>query len=135
MSDDYGDDVHIVETNPASNTALVASDFGNITFTSLGSLALSSFGIEAYGDITITDLSKISLTGITKLGFIMGKDLNNDEPTTLDNENFLGTYSADWAGTAKDPKLVVVHSAARTTGRGRTKNLHRKSTGMSVGLN
>ena len=110
-SNDDSTSIELVQTNPASNTALTTADYDALTFTSGGSKNLP-FTDSAYNDITVnaTGLSWISKTGITKLGAITGRDLNNSAPTGLNTPGNLRT--ADFAGTSSDPALVVVHSTA-----------------------
>lgn len=104
----------VVQTSPASDTALASGDYNNLTFTSGGSRALSS--AAGYRNIALnsTGLTWINKTGITKLGLIIGLDLSNTAPTGLNRDNF---YLADegGGGVTTDPKLVVEHSAINTT--------------------
>lgn len=112
--DGYGNEnFHSVETAPATNTDLIVGDFDLVTFTTLGSITMASFSTTAYNDITLnaTGLTKISKTGITKLGFMHGKDLTNTAPTTQGTRNYSGMIFADTAGTTQDPKLVVTYIA------------------------
>lgn len=102
-----------VETSPASNTALVGADFDNFTNTSGGSI---NHGVttNTYGDITLdaTGRGWISKTGVTKLGMIGKRDLDNSAPTGLNRQSF---NHADTSGTSTDPKLTVEHTASGTT--------------------
>jgi len=114
--DNYGDSVHIIQTAPVSNTALAVGDFSLVTFTSGSSMTLVDYIITGYNDFALnaTGLTWISKTGITKLGAIMGYDLNNTDPSTLDNRNYAQMSMADVADTTEDPKLVVTHSSGWT---------------------
>lgn len=96
-----------VETSPASNTAIAAGDYDNFTNTSGGNRAL--YNTTGYKDITLNATGEgwISKTGVTKLGIIGGRDLNNSAPTGLNRDVF---YFADQSGTSNDPKLAVTHS-------------------------
>lgn len=101
---------------PASNTALVASDYESFTGTVLQSNEISYDDIptSGYADWTLnsTGLGNISKTDITtKFGTRSDYDATNTAPIWADGQ--WSTYqvkSADTAGTSSDPKLVVEHS-------------------------
>jgi hypothetical protein len=96
--------LHIIVTTEANTSSLATSDFSLVTFTSKGSLNLSSTSNNAYNNITITDLSIINQSGYTKLGVINSLDLNNSAPTA-DN-----LFAAQARGGANPPTLVVTTS-------------------------
>ena len=102
----------VIETNPASNSDLVVGDFSTRVFTDLGSLALTSWSINAYNDhiLNATGLTKINRTGISKLGLTTLLDVNNTAPGAFGQNGPNDLVAADTAGTTQDPKLVVVHS-------------------------
>lgn len=102
--------MNTIETNPAATNTLATTDYGSVTFTNLGSIALSSVA-SGYNDMTLnaTGISKISLTGITKFGIINSLDLSN---TTPSGRNAVNCYFARQSGTSQDPKLVVTYTAA-----------------------
>lgn len=105
----YGDTVYSVQTNPASTTNLTTADFDALTFTSGCSFGTISAGYVGC-TLNATGLSWISKSGVTRLGAIMGKDLNNSEPSTSNARNYTQINTADGVGTSTDPKLVIVHS-------------------------
>jgi len=108
VEDDSGQStIHIVSSNPASNTSVTANDYSTLGSTSYGSLAYSSMSTSSYNTITLNSsgLSAISKTGITKLGQRLDGDLNNNTPTGYNNVQYNsadGTYA---------PKLIVNHTA------------------------
>jgi RHS repeat-associated protein len=104
---------NIYTSNPASNTDLVASDFGNLGTTQQAtSIAQASLVSGAYNTWTLnaTGLSNISPTGITKFGYREATyDAANSDPGLVCNKSYQSNFDyADAAGTSKDPKLVVV---------------------------
>jgi len=113
---DGGDTIHLVSSNPASNTDLVGSDY-NIALwgsTSFGSKTVADYSVSAYNDMALNADGKnaISKTSITKFGLRHGADINNTAPTGI---NQCPMKFSDTAGTANDPKLLVVHSAPTPT--------------------
>jgi len=118
-SDNDGlDTIDIIEASPASNTALVSTDFTNFTFTSYASLDITGMSASGYNDFTLSPTTIINKSGVTKLGIIEGHDFSDGTSPGLpssDNSNFLRFYSADQSGTSNDPKLVVEYTAAGNT--------------------
>lgn len=115
-------DTALVSSAPASNTALVAGDFdslGTTEFATRISYANWSASDAVYNDFTLnaSGLSNISKTGVSKFGVRNGNyDLDAVAPTWSGSvSSFMRHYYADQTGTANDPKLVVVHSAAAAT--------------------
>jgi len=106
----------IVDSTPASNTALVAADYGQVGTTRQASdTAYGDITASEYNDITLnsTGEASISKTGITKLGTRCDLDLDDIDPNThgsRDNTQVQAS-SADVSGTTQDPKLVVEHSS------------------------
>lgn len=97
--------LHIVTQTQASNTALVAEDYDQVSFTSKGSITFASTSNNAYtSDITITDLTIISLTGHTKIALITGRDQADSAPTGINTIAFQGR------GGANPPTLTVTYS-------------------------
>jgi hypothetical protein len=111
VDDDYGDEsLHVVASAPASNTDLAVSDFHHVTFTTMGSKTLATYSTVAYNDVVLnaTGIAAVSITDITKYAVIMGRDLSNTDPSTLNNRNYIQSVMAD-TGSNK-PKLVVTYS-------------------------
>ena len=117
----------IVETTPASNTAIAASDYGNIGTTDFGrSSAQGSLGTGAYHDITLNAAALTYVTSIyngadiVKLGARYGWDFDNLNPHSngltwaLNSYMYIEGSFADVAGTTQDPKLVITYSVAST---------------------
>jgi hypothetical protein len=112
--------VDIYTSNPASNTALVASDHQTIGTTSqTGSpITYANWSTSGYNDFTLnaTGRGNISKTSITKFG---GRNVNYDvdgsTPTwASQSEHYVKCYFADEAGTSTDPKLVVTYTVPAT---------------------
>lgn len=124
--DNDGDNwVTIVQSSPASNTALVVGDFdqcgaidnpteGIDTGSRIGTSSLTANVYSNYA-LNATGLSWISKTGITKLGMREGHDVLDRAYAGANNtKNGASHYFADQTGTTNDPKLVVEHSAGAT---------------------
>ena len=106
---------HAVQTSQADTASLVTSDYDNLTFTSGGSIAASSWSTSAYNAITLnaTGLTWISKTTFTKIGAINSRDLDNSAPT---GDNAQSCATSEATGTANDPKLIVTTSTPATEG-------------------
>ncbi len=103
-----------------SNNALVVGDYGNtgstefstaITYTNWSTTGYNDFALNASG------LAAISKTGVSKFST---RNANYDvanvaPPWRVDAGTHIIAYAADQAGTANDPKLVVVHSVPTPT--------------------
>lgn len=119
--------VSVVQSNPASNAAIVAADYDqcgdavdNPTegHDSGQRKDITGISTSAYLDWTLnsTGIGWIDGAGITKLGTREGHDIL-DDPLTNNGGNTTSSitgYYADQAGTSNDPKLVVTHAAAVT---------------------
>ena len=120
----------VVQTNPASNTALANGDYDECgkSLANGWSSAFSTDIIEGMttrvnlSDITGTFAFRefvlnstgqgwINKTGYTKLGLRMATDLDDDALTSITERNHFRLYTSakDGATTTNDPKLVVVH--------------------------
>lgn len=117
---DFTDEIAMVDVTPASNTAIVATDYVNSGTTKQATnLTIASITTSAYNDWTLnsTGLGNISKTSITKFGLRQEDDRANTEPTA-DATDQISSIRADYVdqtGTSSDPKLVVVHSVAAVT--------------------
>lgn len=113
---DGNDYINIYTSAPASNTAVVAGDFDSLGTTAQATaIDIGSLVDEAYNTFTLnaTGLTNISKTGVSKFGTREGHDAVND-PVAANTTTGCSYSSAEVAGTANDPKLAVVHSAAAT---------------------
>jgi len=115
-------DAAIVESAPASNTALVAGDYDSFTYTDLATrqpvtnLTSGGYVDFALNSTGITRMqSFVDGDGIVKLGMMTGAEVDDVNPWESGKEIYGTFYFADQAGTTNDPKLVVVHSAAATS--------------------
>ena len=135
--------ISIVETAPASDTALVDGDYIKCGLASVGgSFSLDSpvelsdtrYDIGDMGDPHPADVdayidwvlnadgrSAINTTGVTKLGGRHGHDITN-HPTTVQTGTTTALYwsyiycdMADQTGTSDDPKLVVTYLTSNIT--------------------
>jgi hypothetical protein len=95
----------LVQTAQASPTALAGGDFDSVTFTSGGSVALSATSNNTYFTVTLNATADgwINTTGHTLLGGILGRDLNNSQPTGI---NGIGAQNR---GAANPPTLTVTY--------------------------
>ena|SRR3990167_3523418 len=109
--------LHLVSSNPASNTDLVVGDYDKLGSTSYGNVTLASIAADSitYNDISLnaSGLAAINKTGITKFG-------------TCDEWNLNSSFTGVWAsgGTtevlgmfadtdaAKKPKLTITYTEA-----------------------
>lgn len=104
----------VVDTNPASNTAIVDADYGNSgTTQQAGDIAFGSLSAGGYQTFTLnsTGEGNIDVSGITKFGLRTDYDRTNTAPTWASGEStgFNGE-TADTTGTNKDPLLTVTFS-------------------------
>jgi len=107
-------DIHIVSSNPASNTAIVNADFTAIGTTSFGSVAYASYSTVAYNDFTLnaSGIANISKTAVSKFGHTTNWDVAGTFSGTWASGKYsnIESLAADSAGTANDPKLVVTYT-------------------------
>jgi len=114
--------VNIVDSSPASNTAIVTADYNNvgdavddptqfstaIDHTNVSTSGYNDFVLDANGIANIS-------AGVSKFGVRSGHDME-DNPFAKNLPSDTGSHSvfhsADAGGTSTDPKLVVTHSAA-----------------------
>ena len=115
--DNDGDDwLNVVQSSPASNTAITTADFnqcGAVSNPTEGAtrIDLGLISTGAYCDWTLdaTGRGWISTTGITKLGLREGHDCLNS--AIADNTtNTIDANDADAAGTSTDPKLTITYT-------------------------
>jgi hypothetical protein len=107
--------ISCVNTNPASNTQLVAGDYDSlVTATKQASdKTVSGISTSTWVDWSLnsTGLSNINKTGVSKFGFRMAGDVDNSGPSSASPDfTLIHADMADKSGTSTDPKLVVVHS-------------------------
>jgi len=115
------DALHLVSSNPYSNTALSthsesADDYKCLGSTSFGTIAYADYPDSGYGSITLNSsgLATIAKTGISKFGTRSAWDLNDyfNGIWASRAESYLCSYMADdtTANNGKDPKLVVTYT-------------------------
>jgi hypothetical protein len=110
--------VDVYTSTPASNTAIVSSDYSNVGSTSQTGAPISyaSWSTSAYNDFTFsaTGRGNVSKTGISKFATRNANyDVANSAPTWSTNKNSrLRGNTADQTGTSQDPKLVVTYTVS-----------------------
>ena len=116
-------DINIYASTPATNTALVAADFGQTGSTTYATaITYANWSTSAYNDFTLnaTGLSNVSKTSVTKLS---ARNANYDvansaPPWVISSISRLNGYFADQAGTTNDPKLVINYTVVTATLKG-----------------
>lgn len=106
----------VVASNPASNTALVAADYGTLGTTEFAPrVAYSSWsgggGLASWA-FNSTGLAAVSVSGITKIGTRSGWDLDNSPPAWLASKTMRMTGSFADIGTSAKPYLSVTYAPA-----------------------
>src|SRR3990167_3511279 len=124
-ADNDGDDwINVVQSSPASNTALALADFdqcGPVTITDPHTQEGSddrkdlstAFTIGAYNTwaLNATGRGWVSLTGITKLGLREGHDAINSAYAGANGTwNYINTNFAEQADVTQDPKLTITYT-------------------------
>ena len=110
-----GDALSVITTTPASNTAIVTGDWGNVgTTLQATGVSLSTLTTNTYNAITLnsTGLGNISKTSITKFGLRTAEDISNTLPVD-GSQNDVTYSSADNTGTTQDPKLDVTYTVGK----------------------
>lgn len=116
--DNDGDDwMNVVQSSPASNTALANGDFdqcGAINNPTEGAtrIDIGSITTSAYNDFTLdaTGRGWVNKTGVTKLGVREGHDCIDDPTVGGTSKNSTDLATAETSGTTSDPKLVVTYT-------------------------
>ncbi len=112
--------VVLVESNPASDTDVVAADFQSTRIagtTSFGeSVTQENLGTD-YNNITLnaSGLANISKTAVSKFAVRYKWDFGNSETGLTWSSGARMAVGFNWAdqtGTSTDPKLTIQHSAA-----------------------
>lgn len=105
---------NIYSSNPASNTALVAADYGTLGTTGLATaIGYDSIATGAYNDFTLNSsgIAAISKTGVSKFGL---RDSYYDAGTNTPSwpggglDTYVKWYTAD-QGSGYKPKLVITY--------------------------
>ena len=106
---------NITACNPASNTALAAGDFDAVSSTELATaISYANYNIAGYNEyiFNASGIATVSKTGVSKYAIRNSADYTTTAPTWGSNAwtGFGGVW-ADTAGTASDPRLLVVYGA------------------------
>lgn len=114
IDNDFGGNMDLITTTPASNTALAAADYDQVgTTLQATSIAIVSLSTSAYNDWTLnaTGLGNVSKTSITKFGARMSQDTVNSPPTWSASVD--GGVTANYSDVGSNkPKLVVTYTPA-----------------------
>lgn len=115
VTNNFSLSIKLINTTPASNTAIVSGDYVNTgtTLQSDTSIAISSYTTSAYNDYPLnsTGVSSVNISGITKFGLRNDADINNSEPAwSASATGEIAVSQADTAGTTQDPKLVITEA-------------------------
>jgi len=109
---------HVIETEPASNNALVDSDYSTFGTTSFSSIDYADIDTNVYTDWSLNSsgILNIDKVGISKFGVVDSWFLNDNFTGvwgSSDSTNITGRFS-DYAGTSVDPKLTITYSTGST---------------------
>lgn len=109
-------DLVVCSSNPASNNNLVVGDYSQVGRVSFGSITYAAYSTSSYNDITLnaSGIANINKTGISKFSVQIEADRSDTEPTWGSSQDI--SYSGYWADEPtldKDPKLVIIYSAAQ----------------------
>lgn len=118
ISTNLGDtNLHIVSSNPSSNTNIGTGDHTSLGTTSFGYRAISGLGSSAYSEFTLNSsgISAINKTGVSKFGSRDEWDLYNSFTGSWISLVLTGVQirTADYTGTSIDPKLVITYSTSQ----------------------
>jgi hypothetical protein len=113
-------ELDIVESTPASNTALANADYGQLGGTVFSSMAYGDFDLEAYNDFALdaNGVANISKTGISKFGSKLNWDTDGSfgGSWVSNAQTYFSAYMSDSVGTTKDPKLTVTYTLPGAAG-------------------
>ena len=113
-SDNYADSIAVVSSNPASDNDVIAADYSTLGSTLFAAaLDITAINAGVYNDFALNGagLAAISKTGITKFGTLSEADRANSMPAWASNvSSYWKARTADYTGTAKDPKLVITYT-------------------------
>ena len=131
--------VRVVTSTPASNTAVVTTDYPNIgTVAQATDVDLGAITINQYNDFALnaTGISNISLTSISKFGLRMTGDADNTAPTWASAGEAGGTIiNAETADTTTDPKLSINYSTVVGPANLKTYNTNATANIKSINTN
>lgn len=111
-------DFHVCGATPASNTTLVAADYGQTQSTSFANVSYASYSgtNTTYTNLTLdaNGIANVSKTGISRFSGRQSWDVNNSfgGSWVSNDSSSLASATADTTGTSNDPKLVVTYTIA-----------------------
>lgn len=117
--DNDGSGPSVVSFAPASPSSLADSDFDAFGFTPYASVnsSLLTANVAYEFDLDSSAFSDISLDGITTLGVLMGKDMQDSAPSGI---NYIDWYTVEASGVDTDPQLTVVYTSSSENGASST---------------
>jgi len=128
--------INIYSSDPATNTAIVPADYatlGSVAFCDTP-ITYAGFSTTAYNDFALNaaGMAAISVDGISKFSSRNASyDVAGADPAWVNSgQSYLIVKSAETAGTANDPKLVVnyTYTTAAVTATGVTAGEHTVKT-------
>lgn len=130
--------IRVVQSTQASNTALADADFdqiGSVDNPTAGASDKDITGVTTGATTTFalnaTGIGWIVLTGYTKLGLREGHDAEDIESVDFEG---LQIRTANFTGTASDPKLTITHAAPAGTAVKTVLGLAEASVKTKLGL-
>lgn len=115
-ANDGYDLLHLVQSTPASNTAIGTADYDQVGATHQSDTTpdITSISTGAYTGFTLnsTGLGNIAKTGVSKYGIVEGHDYSQMECGT--SASGVQMSAAETAGTSQDPKLEVTYTLPAT---------------------
>lgn len=106
--------VRLVTSNPASNTAIATTDYDDFgtTVQSDTAINITSISTSAYNNFTLNaaGLASVATEGITKFGIRISNDISGTDPGSNSGTANAVVWSADQTGTTNDPKLVLTYT-------------------------
>lgn len=95
--------INVYSSNPASNTALVGTDYGAIGGTLFATKTYAATTASTYNAFTLnaSGISNISLVGVSKFSLV-----------TPDVAHSVNLAMAETSGTTQDPKLDITYTAS-----------------------
>ena len=113
---------YLLRCNPSSSSILQNSDYnaGTTRWPGEGSpmcddtTLIGSYSTSSYRNFTFNaqGISDIDVTGYTKVGVRLSRDVLNSSPSVSSGSEGYTIYFAEQTGTANDPKLVVTYTVS-----------------------
>ena len=110
-------DINVYASAPASNTAIAAADFQNISRTAFSTaITYAAYALGSYNDFILNaaGISNVDTAGVSKFSAQNANyDVADVAPAWMSSKTtYIFARSAEVAGTTSDPKLVVTYSTS-----------------------